>query len=247
MSATAAFLVRSAREFRRGGYVFTGFHWPVLAGRLAHRLPGQEFRIVYEAGAVTIGPGASTPTSTTDYPAYAASITWRGGLLDTLLAFPARYDRVVLDAANVDLRGRINSSLIGPVDRPTVRLPGGGGAADVCGRAGELVVLHGGTDPTRICRAVEHVTAAPPAHATVILHTRWGVVRLGDRPSLYQVCAGPDVAPFVSHLHSLGVEVDRAAPVEPVDATELEAARAVLAEAADRGYRVAGPALREPR
>ena len=50
------FLVRAAREFRRGGWVFTGFHWPVLAGHLAWRLPGEEFAQVFEAGAGSFGP-----------------------------------------------------------------------------------------------------------------------------------------------------------------------------------------------
>jgi len=51
------FLVRAAREFRRGGWVFTGFHWPVLAGQLAYALDGQPFSQVFEAGASTHGAG----------------------------------------------------------------------------------------------------------------------------------------------------------------------------------------------
>jgi glutaconate CoA-transferase subunit B len=39
---TLGFLVRAAHEFRRGGWVFTGFHWPELAGQLAVRALREE-------------------------------------------------------------------------------------------------------------------------------------------------------------------------------------------------------------
>jgi glutaconate CoA-transferase subunit B len=235
--AVIDFLVRAAREFH-SGYVFTGFHWPVLAARVAQLL-ARDVRLVYEGGAVTRGPAAALPTSTTDYPAYANTITWRGGFADTLLALPGRYDRVVLDAANVDLRGRVNSSLIGPTAAPRVRLPGGGGAPDVAARARELVLLHGGADPTRLVRAVEHVTAAPAPGTPVRLHTRWGMLALGASPSLLTVA--DDSEDFLAHLGALGVRVDEAVPVLPPTLAECSAARTVFAEASRRGYRVAAP------
>jgi glutaconate CoA-transferase subunit B len=135
---TLGFLVRAAHEFRRGGWVFTGFHWPVLAGQRAARLPA--------------GPGEP-------------------------VALARRFGRVVLDAANVDVRGRVNSSFIGPREQPTVRLPGGGGSSDIVARAAEVVWLHGGGDPRRVQAEVEHVTAAPAADAIVRLHCRWCIVR----------------------------------------------------------------------
>jgi glutaconate CoA-transferase, subunit B len=181
---TVDFLVRAAREFRRGGWIFTGFHWPVLAGQLAYQLPGPAFTQVFEAGASVHGPGRLVPTSTTDYPAYANALGLCSDTADVLLGMARRFDRVVLDAANVDLAGRINASFIGDRRRPTVRLPGGGGAADVAAAASELVLLHGGTDLRRLQARVEHVTAAPGPHARVRLHTRWGVLRLGEDPLL---------------------------------------------------------------
>ncbi|MBO4138613.1 co-chaperone HscB [Micromonospora tulbaghiae] len=234
---TADFLVRAAREFRRGGWVFTGFHWPVLAGQCAYALPGAPFSQVFEAGASAHRPGADVPTSTTDYPAYAGGFGWLGGTADVLLAMGHRFDRVVLDAGNVDLRGRINSSYLGPRERPTVRLPGGGGAADIAAAARELVLLHGATDPRRIVRAVEHVTAAPAPDALVRLHTRWGVVRLGADPRLEEVT--PDGEVLRAHLATLGVPVEDAVPRPPVSAAERAAAVGVLRRAAVRGYSVA--------
>ena len=45
------FLARASREYTRGGWVFTGFHWPVLAGETAARLAPDEFAQIFEAGA----------------------------------------------------------------------------------------------------------------------------------------------------------------------------------------------------
>ncbi len=91
-----------------------------------------------------------------------------------LLGLAHRFDRVLLDASNLDVRGRVNSSLIGPSERPKVRLPGGGGAPDVAARARELVWLSGGPGLDRLQSPVEHVTAAPGPDTLVRVHTRWG-------------------------------------------------------------------------
>jgi glutaconate CoA-transferase, subunit B len=237
--STAEFLVRAAREFRRGGWVFTGFHWPVLAGQCAHALGGEPFTQVFEAGASLHEAAAEVPTSTTDYPAYANGFGWLGSTADVLLAMARRFDRVVLDASNADLRGRVNSSYVGPRDRPTVRLPGGGGAADVAAAARELVLLHGATDLRRFVTAVEHVTAAPGPGTLVRMHTRWGVLRLGDDPELEELAEGPGSDAVLAHLRKLGVRTDSATPRTAITDDERAAADAVLRAAAGRGYAVA--------
>jgi len=244
---TLEFLVRAAREFRRGGWVFTGFHWPVLAGQLAARLPaepGEPGSVqCFEAGAGVWGAARLVPSSTTDYPSYANGLHYTTASGDVLLALARRFDRVVLDAGNIDIRGRVNSSFIGRREQPAVRLPGGGGSADIVARAAEVVWLHGGSEPRRVQAEVEHVTAAPAAGALVRLHCRWGTARLGASPALEQVMPGAE--DFVTHLAALGVDVGRAVPCPEARADELAAARAVLADAAERGYDAAVRALRE--
>lgn len=234
-----AFLARAAREFH--GWVFTGFHWPVLAGQVAALLDGS-CRQLFEAGFATEGPAEALPTSTTDYAAFGTAVRWRGSTADVLGALVARADRVVLDAANVDLRGRLNSIAVGGYARPRVRLPGGGGAADAAFAARELVLLHGGADPARIVSRVEHVTAAPGPDAVVRLLTRWGTVRLGPEPRLLSVTA--DAAPLVDRLRALGVETAEAVPEPLPSERALTVARDVVAQAAQRGYLVAREARR---
>lgn len=239
-----AFLVRAAREFRRGGWVFTGFHWPVLAGEVAARLDDgtPSFRQLFEAGFATEGPAAELPTSTTDYVAFESSTVWRGSTTDVLGSLVARADRVILDAANVDLTGRLNSTAIGDYRAPKVRMPGGGGAPDAAAGARELLLLYGGADPNRLAARVEHVTAAPAPDAPVRLLTRWGTVRLGPAPQL-MTTAGDDTA-LVTRLRALGVDATGAVAEKPPSDTEFAVAAGVLTEAAERGYSVAREALR---
>ncbi|MBC7551997.1 MAG: co-chaperone HscB [Cellulomonas sp.] len=237
------YLVRAAREFRRGGWVFTGFHWPVLAGQLAHRIDGEPFQQAFEAGATTHGPGSQTPTSTTDYPSYANALGFVGGTTDILLAMGRRFDRVVLDASNIDVLGRVNSSIIGDAARPRVRLPGGGGAPDVAARARELVWLSGGADLTRVQRRLDHVTAAPGPGSLVRMHTRWGIAVLGDSPSLEEIADVAAADDFVAHLESLGVDTSSPTVRPPTTSAETQAATELLVSAAERGYQVAASAL----
>lgn len=234
------FLVRAARAFTPGSWVFVGFHWPVLAGQLAAELSPQRPPVqCFEAGAATIGAGRQIPTSTTDYPAYADALGWTGSTTDALLGLARRFDRVVLDAGTVDMAGRVNSSFVGDRARPRVRLPGGGGSADIAAAARDLVWLHGGADPQRLQRRVEHVTAAPAPEAIVRLHTRWGVVRLGAQPSVESLVDGPGTGGFLARMGELGVAVDGYAAAEAVPEDQRRQARDLLDRAAERGYEVA--------
>lgn len=238
------FLVRAAREFRRGGWVFTGFHWPVLAGYTAHSLEGERFTQAFEAGLSTHGPGRIVPTSTTDFPAFEGSVAYLGDSAGILLANARRFDRVVLDASNVDILGRVNSSFIGEHrDHPTVRLPGGGGAPDIAGQARELIWLCGATDLRRFQKQVEHVTAAPGPHTLVRLHTRWGIVRLGTNPVVEEVTDTDGASAFLKHAEDLGADISNPKPRASISGAERAVAVRVFEEAAGRGYQVAVRAL----
>jgi glutaconate CoA-transferase subunit B len=238
-SASLGFLVRAAREVR--GRVFTGFHWPVLAGEVAARLGVAPLRQVFEAGFVTEGRADTLPTSTTDFAAFGSAVVWRGSTADVLGALVRRVDLVMLDAANVDVAGRVNSTAVGDYGKPRVRLPGGGGAADAAAGAQELLLLHGGANPARLVRRVEHVTAAPAPGARVRLLTRWGTLLLGSQPCLLTLVSDDGV--FAARMRELGVDTSGAEPEEPPSEAEEAVAAQVLAEAAERGYVVAREAV----
>jgi glutaconate CoA-transferase subunit B len=230
MDETAAFLARASRCVPEDGAVFAGFNWPILTVRVARR-QGRRVHEFYEAGAEVEQIPDLIPSSSTDYDTYAGRMAWRGTSLE-LLGMVPRLDAVLLDASTVDLRGCVNSFGEGT----SFRSAGGGGSADVAARARRLVLLHGGSKPARIVREVSVVTAAPHPDADVLLVTRWGTLRLGEKPALLEVVAGAEE--FVEHMRGLGVDTTDSVLAAPPTAEEIGAAGTVLAEAGPRGYRV---------
>ncbi len=232
----AHFLPRAAVEVSSHDWVFTGFNWPILAARLARALDLGNFVQVLEGGAAFDRDTATLLTSTTDYFAYDDANCFRGSLGDVLFSVVPRCGAVVVDGANVDIRGRTNTTAIGPVAAPKVRMPGGGGGPDAMARAQRLVLLHAGGDPRRIVREVEHVTGSPGPETDVRLITRWGVLQLGAAPTLLTVVDHESTEGFVDWLRSLDVEVYDAVAVDTVDDDMRAACAQVLAEGAAAGY-----------
>ena len=233
-----AFLISAAHQFDVGGWIFTGFNWPVLAARLARRINRTSFVQVLEPGAGLYLDSQSLLTSTTDYNAYGESTCWIGSSADVLISMVPRCDLVLIDAANVDIRGRVNTQAIGPLDHPKVRMPGGGGGPDVMARARSLVLLHGGADINRIVARVEHVTGEPMDAEDVRLVTRWGTLSLIGEPVLLSVADTVEADVFIARMNSLGVETSDAEPSPPPTTIEVDHARVVLDEARRKGYRL---------
>lgn len=63
-----------------------------------------------------------------------------------------------IGGAQIDRHGNVNTSFIGPVDRPKVRLPGSGGANDIVSLCREVIILttH---EPRRFAERVDFVTS----------------------------------------------------------------------------------------
>jgi glutaconate CoA-transferase subunit B len=63
-----------------------------------------------------------------------------------------------IGGAQIDQHGNLNTTAIGPYDRPAVRLPGSGGANDIISLCGEVIVLtvH---EPRRFVPRVDFVTS----------------------------------------------------------------------------------------
>lgn len=237
------FLPQAAAEVSSHAWVFTGFNWPVLAARLARRLGMGDFVQVLEGGTALDRDTEVLLTSTTDYFAYGDAPCFRGSLGDVLLVVVPRCGAVVVDGANVDVLGRTNTTAIGPVGSPKVRLPGGGGGPDAMARANRLVLLHGGSDPRRIVREVEHATGTPRPGAIVRLITRWGEVELGDAPQALTLVDHESTDLFVGHLRQVGVSTSAATTAPTWDAETQHACAGLLAEAAAAGYAAAAEEL----
>jgi acyl CoA:acetate/3-ketoacid CoA transferase beta subunit len=120
--------------------VFVGTGLPIIASMLAQRTHAPNLFIVFEAGA--LGPlipelPISVDDSRTFYKAIAAS-----SMHDVMSISQAGYvDYGFLGAAQMDMYGNINTTVIGEWDRPKVRLPGSGGANDVGSFSQRLITI----------------------------------------------------------------------------------------------------------
>lgn len=119
----------TAKLIEDGSTVLAGTGLPVIAIALAVRTRTPNVTIVFEAGG--IAPRIPVlPISVSD------SRTFYRAVMATSLDFvmgsaqQGYIDYGMLGAAQIDAYGNINTTVIGPYDRPKARLPGSGGAND---------------------------------------------------------------------------------------------------------------------
>jgi len=120
--------------------VFVGTGLPIVAAALAQKTHAPNLLIVFEAGGV--GPqlpelAISVGESRTFHRAIAAS-----SMHDVMsLSQAGHIDYGFLGAAQMDMYGNINTTVIGDHDLPQARLPGSGGANDVASFSQKLIII----------------------------------------------------------------------------------------------------------
>jgi glutaconate CoA-transferase subunit B len=133
-----AFLGASVLEDEKSVFVGTGL--PIIASMLAQKTHAPRLLILFEAGG--IGPllpelPISVGESRTFYKGISAST-----MHDVMSLSQAGYaDYGFLGAAQIDIYGNINTTVIGDHDLPAVRLPGSGGANDAGSFSQRLVII----------------------------------------------------------------------------------------------------------
>jgi glutaconate CoA-transferase subunit B len=121
--------------------VFIGTGLPMIAALLAKRTHAPGARIVFEAGFIDSNArdiALSIADSRLGYRASGAI-----GLIETLglMLQGGHVDVGFVGAAQIDEYGNINTTYIGPFEKPTVRLPGSGGGNDIISSAKRIVVI----------------------------------------------------------------------------------------------------------
>ncbi|HEY3523418.1 MAG TPA: CoA-transferase [Candidatus Limnocylindrales bacterium] len=140
-SKTEMMIVAAARELAGQRVCFVGVGLPNIAVNLAQRTVARDLQLIYEAGVFGARP-ARLPLSIGDPTIVTGSTStvsmWelfafylQGGLVD--VGF--------LGAAQVDRFGNINTTVIGPYERPETRLPGSGGACEIAINARQVFVI----------------------------------------------------------------------------------------------------------
>jgi len=131
----------AARELRDGEVVFVGIGLPNLACNLARATHALNLVLIYESGAVGAVP-ERLPVSIGD-PALVTGSLMVCGMADVFQLFlqSGRIEVGFLGGAQVDRYGNINTTVIGPYERPAVRLPGSGGAAEIAVHAQRTLIV----------------------------------------------------------------------------------------------------------
>ena len=134
-------IVAAARRLRGGVFCFVGIGLPSAAANLARRTHAPDCVLVYESGPIGAKPSV-LPLSIGDGEL--------GETADTVVPLPeiftywlqaGRIDVGFLGAAQIDRFANINTTVIGDYPKPSVRLPGAGGAPEIAASAGEVLVL----------------------------------------------------------------------------------------------------------
>ena len=131
----------AARELRDGEVVFVGIGLPNLACNLARETHAPNLVLIYESGAVGAVP-ERLPVSIGD-PALVTGSLMVCSMADVFQYFlqNGRIQVGLLGGAQIDRYGNINTTVVGEYTRPSVRLPGSGGAAEIAIHAGRTVVI----------------------------------------------------------------------------------------------------------
>lgn len=138
---TETMTVAASRMLQDGTVCFVGIGLPSTAANLARLTHAPDVVLIYESGPIGAKPTV-LPLSIGDGEL--------GETADTVVSTPeifrywlqgGRIDVGFLGAAQIDRFANINTTVIGDYDRPKVRLPGAGGAPEIAGSAGEVLII----------------------------------------------------------------------------------------------------------
>jgi glutaconate CoA-transferase subunit B len=144
--------VAAARLLWDGCVCFVGIGLPSAACNLARLTHAPEIVLIYESGTLGTRPDA-LPLSIGDGE-LAETATCVVPLPEIFSYFlqAGRVDVGFLGAAQLDSRGNLNSTVIGPYDAPTTRLPGAGGATEIAAHARQTFVMIKATPRSLVAR-----------------------------------------------------------------------------------------------
>lgn len=133
--------VLAAREIGDGDVVFVGIGLPNLACNLARATHAPNMTLIYESGAVGAVPDR-VPPSIGD-PALVTGSLMVTSMSDIFQSFlqNGKIQIGFLGGAQVDKRGNINTTAVGPYASPKVRLPGSGGACEIAQHAQRVLIV----------------------------------------------------------------------------------------------------------
>src|SRR5262249_24757448 len=133
--------VAAARALRNDAVCFVGIGMPSAAANLARLTHAPDISLVYESGTIatkpdllplSIGDGELCETALTTVTVVEMFRYWLQG---------GRMTVGFLGGAQIDRFANLNTTVIGPYDKPKVRLPGGGGAPEIAITCREIFII----------------------------------------------------------------------------------------------------------
>ncbi len=151
-------VVCAAREIQDGEVVFVGMRLPLLAFALAKRTHAPNAIGLFETGLMRDTPSPELLYTMGDAPNITGA-QWATRMLNVMgLLAQGRANLGFIGGAEIDRYGNLNTSRIGDWNRPTVKLPGSGGGADIASLAGRLAVIMA-HDKRRFRERVDFITS----------------------------------------------------------------------------------------
>jgi glutaconate CoA-transferase subunit B len=133
--------IAAARALRNEDVCFVGIGAPSAASNLARLTHAPGITLIYESGTIatkpevlplSIGDGELCETALTTVSVPEMFRYWLQG---------GRITVGFLGGAQIDKFANLNTTVVGPYDKPKVRLPGGGGAPEIATSCGEIFII----------------------------------------------------------------------------------------------------------
>ena len=138
---TEMMTIAAARALKNDDICFVGIGQPSAACNLARLTHAPGITLIYESGTLatkpnvlplSIGDGELCETALTTVPVPEMFRYWLQG---------GRIKIGFLGGAQLDKYANLNTTVVGPYEKPKVRLPGGGGAPEIATSCGEIFII----------------------------------------------------------------------------------------------------------
>ena len=137
---TEIMTVAAARALKNDDVVFVGIGAPSAACNLARLTHAPDITLIYESGTIDTKPDV-LPLSIGDGELCATALTTVS--VPEMFRYWLQGGRITvgfLGGAQIDRYANLNTTVVGPYDKPKVRLPGGGGAPEIAIHCGEIFI-----------------------------------------------------------------------------------------------------------
>ncbi len=151
-------IIAAAREIRDGEVIFVGMRLPIMAFGVARLTHAPTAVGLFECGLLRHRPAEAMLYTMADPPNQLGAF-WATGTLQVMgLIQAGRVDAGFIGGAEIDRFGNINTSYIGDPSKPTVKLPGSGGAADIASHSRRLLAIMN-HERRRLVERVQYITS----------------------------------------------------------------------------------------